>query len=457
EQISYRLHRSTDPNFTPSAATLVFDENSAVQPVFSGNNLVFTDTTAANCKTYYYRLQAVDNACITDVNFNDPASFDTASSSFYPPTGTASDLDGRAESDVAPAKVANVSVISDTCAGNSNVNCDVKIQWTPVTTDTATPAASIYVDEYRIATELQDPITLAWAPLGTPVTVSNGATQHTFTNLAKTNTYRFTVQARQCSISGAVSDYLYWPCDFTPTVTLSVPVSYGGTGTAAAPYIINSPATVDVTISAAVAKIEVWSSAGGAIQKQEGNLTSASFAIPDPPDDTVTAIYVNTVLASGCAKLSVFYVEDQAPPPCPTGVITASLTNNQVTLTLANSSTVHNLTLQKIKVTWNSAEAPNNTNLSGLTVENVASTQVSESHNNATNLWTEIWTPPAGAIINATETGFPIQLTFNLPGNQKLSVNPVKSICVQYKGQQNDVIVCGFTLPGSVPGTCTIP
>ncbi len=72
EKIYYRLYKSTDENFTPAPANKVFDENSTLQPTFSGSNLVFTDTAAANCKDYFYRIQTVD-ACVANANYNDPA------------------------------------------------------------------------------------------------------------------------------------------------------------------------------------------------------------------------------------------------------------------------------------------------------------------------------------------------------------------------------------------------
>ncbi len=462
EQMNYRLYRSTDPNFDPTVVdpdtVVVFNENSTLQPVFSGNDLVFTDKTAANCISYYYRLQAVDG-CVADPNYNDPADVDTATSGFYPPVGTAATLfEGRAESSAAPAKVANVSILNDSCAGNSNVNCNVTVAWTKVATDVN--AAPIFVNEYRLTIERfdPDPLTGGWKQVST-VTTTDGVTQEELSGLSKLDLYRFSAQALQCTIAGAASDLIYWPCEFTASVDAAPTTTFGGAGTQDAPYVINVPSSLQVTVSGGVAsKIEVWSGAGGDPEIQTGSLTTATFGIPDPPDDQPTPIYINTTLeGTVCAKLTVVWVEDEAPPSCPSGVIVANLTGNTITLSLTNTSTIHTLTLQKMRIKWNRNEAANNTTLQSVLVDGTSSTFVSKTL--VDPIYDEVWTPPLASTLSPGETSFPIALGFNLPGNQKLAVNPVKQICVRYQSQQGDVSTCGFTIAGNTatPAACTVP
>ena len=382
----------------------------------------------------------------------------TASSAFYPAVGQPA-LGGWAESSVAPAKVANLSILSQTCGG-LGVNCDVTLAWTKVVQDAGTPATPIYVDEYRINVEkwIGDAVTGSWVQQA-PITVTGGAIQKELTNLSKLDLYRFTVQAQQCTLYGEASPALVWPCDFTATVSAAPTTTYGGTGAEMSPYIVNNPSSMTVTVSGGVAsKIEMWSGAGGAPQVQTGSLTSATFGIPDPPDDAATPIYINTTLeGTQCSKLIVVWVADEPPPTCPSGSINMNLAGNTVTLSLTNTSSIHTLTLKNLKVRWNTNEAPNNSTLSSVTANGAASTFASSSF--ASPYKTELWTPPLGATMSPSQANFPVAFTFNLPGKQTLSVNPIKAVCIEYHSQQGDIADCGFTIAGSsaTPTVCAVP
>ncbi|MGH9456754.1 MAG: prepilin-type N-terminal cleavage/methylation domain-containing protein [Thermoanaerobaculia bacterium] len=456
EQINYRLYRNTDPAFTPAAADLILDENSTTQPVFSGTNLVFTDANAANCVDYYYRVQAVDG-CVGDPSYNDPANVSTAMSTFYPPVGTNA-VPGEAVTTVAPGKVMNVTKLDESCAGMS-ANCDAEFGWTEVTADVNGNPAQIV--EYEVVVEKLDTVTGTWlndATVGSPIQVLN-AQRKWIIGLNKLLSYRVSVSAVQCGVKGEASEWHYWPCDFTAVASVTVPVNYGGAGTSASPYIINSPASLEVNVDQAVSKIEVWSGSGGGATSYANPALPAVLPIPATTADEAVPIYVNvTLAASGCSKLFIVWVEDQSPPPCPGAVISsANLGTNIVNLTLNNISS-QDLTIERIKIVWNRNEtpSPNQADITSVKFEGVSST--SKTFDVLTNpLWTEVWEAPLATVLEDTDSAFPIELGFVMSGNKTLVINPVKQICIEYTNVQTDTLLCGVTEPGSVQVSCTFP
>lgn len=117
----YRVFRSLTSNI--SGATLLADETRVKPDPFPNT----ADDRAANCVDYYYWVRAVDTCGVTS-----------------DPTPSASGEHGQAISSSPPSSPTDVAA--------SPMGLDqVRVEWTAVTTDTATPQSNtIFIDRYRV-------------------------------------------------------------------------------------------------------------------------------------------------------------------------------------------------------------------------------------------------------------------------------------------------------------------
>ncbi|MEW5806003.1 MAG: prepilin-type N-terminal cleavage/methylation domain-containing protein [Acidobacteriota bacterium] len=116
----YRIYRSTSSSYTPGPSYLLADENT----VLASASPQYTDWNVVNCRNYYYNITAVDKCG------NESAPWAAA-------------IQGKASSAIQPAKPTNVNA--------NRIGPDrIRITWTPVTQDTATPPNTIFIDNYKI-------------------------------------------------------------------------------------------------------------------------------------------------------------------------------------------------------------------------------------------------------------------------------------------------------------------
>jgi hypothetical protein len=460
----YHLYRSTDPNFDPDDPSapglqLIVDDSSTLQPTLSSGTYTVADATAANCKDYYYRLQIVDY-CHTNANWNDPADAETGESGYYPAVGTAAIL-GRAESTVPPAAVTQATILGESnCAGASGTQCDVKIGWTAVTKDTGSPAAPIAVDSYEIEAEASNDGGLTWTPQSSTYTLG-GVVEGTIQDQEKNGwVYRYRVRATQCGVKGEASAWVTYPCDFTSVVTWPPTISnFGGNGSAGAPFIINAPTALTIAVAPGAEKIEVWTPG---TPTQTGSGLTFTATIPSIDQDVPTPVYINVTESTGkkCSRLYVVWVEDEAPPSCPSITVDeVDVSGNKVRVTVSNNS-IQTLTLERIQIVWNFNETPsgNKADISAVSFDGVASTKLTDSFANNKPITTEVWQPSSAAnTMSGLEKNVPIEIQFSLFKTDALGIVPVDSICLRLKNAQNDTITCGITVPGNVSTACTIP
>lgn len=113
----YKLYRDTVSTFTPNDGTNMV----AATGVLGVGATSFTDANVANCKTYYYKLVAVDKCDVA---------------------GAASTVaTGQAVTAVAPSKPSGLS-------GNRTSKTNINLTWTPVTTNVS--GTTIYIEQYKV-------------------------------------------------------------------------------------------------------------------------------------------------------------------------------------------------------------------------------------------------------------------------------------------------------------------
>ncbi|MBI1949990.1 MAG: prepilin-type N-terminal cleavage/methylation domain-containing protein, partial [Acidobacteria bacterium] len=143
----YKLYRDIVSAFTPNDGTNMV----AATGVLGVGATSFTDNFVANCKTYYYRLVAVDKCDVA---------------------GAASAaVSGQAVTVIAPSKPTGLS-------GNRTSKTNIHLTWTPVTTNVG--GTTIYIEQYKVYR--------VKLPTGTPLgSISPGS--FTYRGMAATPVY----------------------------------------------------------------------------------------------------------------------------------------------------------------------------------------------------------------------------------------------------------------------------
>jgi prepilin-type N-terminal cleavage/methylation domain-containing protein len=162
----YKLYRDVVSTFTPNDATNLVANNTVL-----GNGVTtYTDTTVANCQTYYYKVVTTDTCSVV-------SAASTAAT-------------GHAQTNVAPAKPTGL-------AANRISKLVVNLTWTAVTTKTdGTPE---YVNVYKIYRTKQ--------PVGTnPGSISPGA----YSLLATSSTNAYTDNLTNQDAADLNSNYAFF-------------------------------------------------------------------------------------------------------------------------------------------------------------------------------------------------------------------------------------------------------
>lgn len=446
EKRYYEIWRGTKEDFIPEdpGTVRILEAGSTIQPVQLGDSMKFSDTTAASCTKYWYRIRVVDFCARLDA-YNESNLKAQGESEYFPALGDKA-IYGQASASAAP-KPPTLTMTKADCSGASG-NCTLTFTWGAVSQNTKDEPIS--VDKYILrAYQSSDGTTFPAAYTGTK-DVTGGVLTTTY-DVKSTDLTQFKLVAVTCAESDP-SNAVVYPCVFnagTLTGTVSAG-AYGGSGTAADPYIVES-ATITATTASKVSefRMTVFDAVNGtqfATANQTGSINTASFGLPNTPDGRVMRIQITAVDDKGCSKNTELYVLDSAAPACSitdsgsdATIITINKTN--VVFTLKNTS-ANDLVLKKVVVKFNAATGDQleSVGFNGTTV------------NTGCTKTTVVVTAPSGSTIPKTSTSYKLQL--NYKDNNLQGANPTTSLCLIYQTPAGDILSCQMH-PGAA--TCTEP
>jgi prepilin-type N-terminal cleavage/methylation domain-containing protein len=442
EKRYYEIWRAKDnPNFQPGdpGSVRILEAGSTIQPV--GDPAKFSDTTAANCIDYYYRIRVVDY-CARKPEWNDPAQQSQGESDYYPALDKEA-IYGRAVSEVKPQKP-TLTLIKADCTGASG-NCDLTFTWNAITRNE--DDEPITVSKYILQAYQSTDNGASWkSPVSYPM--SNG--ELTTTNTVKpSELWKFDLIARDCNDSEPSNEVIY-PCIFNAGA-LSAGISagtYSGSGSQGDPYIVED-ATVTATTTDKVQefRVSIVDTSNGsqfAALSQSGGINTASWAVPNMPDDHLMQILVTAVDDKGCTKVTEFYARDSKAPACSlsdsgSDVSIVTVNKSDVVYTLKNLSSSA-LTIKKIIVNINK---PSGKSLPAVIFNGTSVTTGCTKSSLMVNA-------PSGATIPANSSSY--KLTLDYQDSNLQDVNPTVSLCIEYQVPSGDILICQIA-PGS--GTCT--
>ena len=496
EKRYYRIVRGTSINFqatgsetkctaTSTGPCVIVDESSKKQPFFDGTNMRYTDAApdnpTANCQTYYYRVQTVDYCARTaGMNYGSDA---TLGRSTYFPALAQSAVPGRAEETATLPEKPVLQLASSSCA---NGYCTANLTWSPVSRD-AGLTNTIFINRYKLYVERKRNNgngTTSW--ISDTTVAPNGyidiynATTYAVTNLDDAEQYRMRLTAMDC-VESAYSDYLYYPCNFGDnTITVSTAGNYGGDGSEASPWVIESPSTMTISTTAAISKLQVMVFEGfnqvGATQEFTSFVNnSTTINLPELTEGTTAQ--VRLIATSGlCTVFMDKYVRDELPPSCtlasfdsdPT-ILTyfaTKRTKTNVSIFLLKNSGTDPITIKKIAVKWN----PSVVRATGQTVPTLNSAEFCSTDNpnstctaSATATLTQACATTKTAATNnitvdsavaALAAGTTRRIEFNWNAPTTNSVQPITGICVTYTTKFGDQLTC--TVHPNASSTCTV-
>ena len=464
EKRAYRLFRSLDPSVVPGApgTTEILNEYSPVQPSLVGTNLVFIDTPTANCQTYYYRVMTVDK-CIANAAWNSGNNIDLAQSVYMPPIA-ADGWQGRAVDLLTPPAAPQAFTVTDsTCAAGV---CDVEFAWSPVTKNDGDPTGiDIAINEYVIRAEQRaavEPFDWVAAPLwpGNPNTAeasfTGGVLEGTVSGVAQGVEYRFFLRAKDC-IDGVESTPAYYPCTFGGgAVSITAPISYGGTGAEADPWVVDTDASVLVETQNPVEQIQATvyqeNVAIGTITVP-GPTASANIVLPDLVDGipALVAVTVTDSSAQACAMRYEYWVIDIAAPACAleddqsdsNTVTWPGASDRQVDVLLKNEST-DAMVIRRVRIVWTPGTGQRQANMLE-SIDFHTGTVMSGCQLGRTEVVAPTGTSVAGGASRL------MTINFRRARAQAINTNPVSSICVEYQTPAGDVLRCSIA---PTAGTC---
>ncbi|MDQ3281483.1 MAG: fibronectin type III domain-containing protein [Acidobacteriota bacterium] len=373
EQIRFRVWRGTTPDFNPAASPaqgeVVLDKTVTLQPNGpGGSTITFIDDASnsmqkppANCKNYYYRVQAYDSCAIDPrPNENLPDTIDTATSRIYPradtngvdPAVPAPPLPpGSANSTVPPAQpdVPEIDYDNGSSQCNKGLNtCDVKILITPVIADTSNPTQRITIDQYRVRREKKKRSDTTWVFDANLPVLSNASSDPTLLQGGKVvyhDTtaldhdpndkrkwyYRYTVTALQCGASSAASDPVYFPqtCKLIDAAVIESGAS-SGDGSLESPWVMGPNDYIEVQPPAQAqldrVDFEIFPEPNnnpGAPPTDRRTSTKAPFqyAWDNQTNGQVFRVVITMTNAAGCSEQTERFIQDD-PVNCPSATIT---------------------------------------------------------------------------------------------------------------------------------------
>lgn len=361
ETIRYRVWRGTTADFNPTAGqgTLILSEATApaLQPeIFPTTTTVTWDDDTdslggppANCKTYYYRIQAYDTCSLTAA-LNSPANASTGTSDVYPAldqpaipgsAGYATEADEIPP--VAPASL-NIDEDATRCRFGPNL-CQITLQWPKVVTDTA--GHTVTIDRYHIARERKKASDTTWtafdlSPSPLPYLENQSATAGTSITYTDTTApdhdpvtrekyfYRYRVRAEHCGTHGDYTPWVYYPegCPATELSSITADGATSGNGlTSATPWVMSSGDYVLVTPAASVAlarvDFDLVTGSGTSVTSISDEASPYIFPWENLTDLEIYQLIITMTHESGCIEVETRYIQDQSGI-CPEATFSAS-------------------------------------------------------------------------------------------------------------------------------------
>ena len=454
------IYRDTDPNFTAGPGNKIFET--------LGHANSWVDTTAANCTTYYYRIQLVET-CSAAGNMNVSGNTSQAISDVFPAPGDQGIM-GRAESYVAPEAPTNLTVLNtSSCSdvGGGVILCNVDLQWPEVKVDVN--GDQIAVNEYRVEVS-QNTATYTGSPYpateGTGLDTENGVASFQVQGLPQVDAdgnpyeYEFTVIALNCAVEGDPSPAAKYPlCDFGTgaKVVIQVGEALAGNGTSGAPFEVEGDASIalgtdDPTVVLKSLSANAYDVATGALVAplvpSPGPAAVLTTSFPDTGEDLALyrIDYVLTDSADCQTSGSIFIRNIQISCPFIVPVV-PTLADPDVTIQLKNNTPLE-IRILKVEFDWNEPLAGSDKDVDFEAVRFPTApagaigcgtydcVPQSSFTGNAETTSTIVATAPGGILTlppNDTTGNYRIRFDFSPQGNGKVNANPVTRAAIEYK------------------------
>lgn len=482
---TYKVYRSTTPNFTPvdipnSGANEI--TNSAPNSLaMNGSSITFTDRSVLTCVTYYYRVRAIEPCGVAGCSSCNIGSA-VGISGPSPAVGSNGAL-GKATAAAAPSTPTSlIALPASTCSSGSN--CDIHLQWPKVKTDVATPPNTIYIQRYvitrtRYIGATVDPSTTPYGPAVQEVIADdlNPSVGTTFTYNdtppRKTGStdfiYKYTVRAEQCPdtsttpttyMASGESPELWFPCAFGGSgVGVSVTLTLEGDGlTPSSAWLTNNPASSVVVNGTDIVSAQAFLKTGTLVIDLGTQTGPGPYNFP-LVEAEVGELYELTVVvrdAGGCQQTITRYIEEGTATGCclaafvnDTNVVRYSPGQSFVDIAFKNLCS-QNLDVSSVVLKWDPVIAGNGTatTLSNIefpstgtgtavrTLGDTAATGATTVRTITTSPPTSA-SPPAKTIVDAETENYVIRINFN-----KILTNansPITSFCVIYQRTGVDV------------------
>jgi len=454
EMSGVEIWRSTDPSFDPTVAS----PKTVKVATATASALAYSDTSAANCTPYYYRLRLVE-ACGSDPTKNITGVVGV--SDFNPKVGTAA-LPGNATSTETP-ETPGALVIDAASSACSAGLCSVNASWPAVTSDLT--GATIAVDKYtvRVKDNVNSTTTDKAIYLSAgDATLSGGAVTYKVTNLVdQTPAYDISARAEQCGFQGGFSASDKWPkCNFASGETLKITMSgvNAGAGTLASPFEVTGTETITFGVTTAqltLVTASMYNASTGVLAAALAGSANAAGAVsltaawPDAADNTTFRVdYVVTDKSTpGCSRSGNFFVRDTVIT-CPFQTVVSptvnliegntATTHPSVSFPLKNNSAFP-ITFVKAEVTWKETDAHSSRDvtISPVTLPSGATTftnlTLAPTTVNSTGTFTASTNAASQLFANDTSGNYVLKFVMTTNGNKDLEGQGISKIDIFYR------------------------
>ena len=484
----YRIYRDTTDDFTPSPSNLIHDWNDTSDLVvnYATSTATFEDDTVVACKTYYYRIQAVET-CRDVVAYNTGGA--TGETAVIPSIASPAVEGDAVASGTAPAAPIALSVDSgaSSCDSLSNT-CIVKLDWPAVATDV--DGNQVGIDDYEIIRQrrkdpndplIDDPL-LAASPH-----VTNGVAQGasiTFTdNTAEMVdlgdgldwTYYYSVRALDCGTAGGTSPLAQYPaaCSFAGSITVEAGAT-SGDGSVASPWVMNDGDSIEAIapFGDTLAEVQFILYNSGGFAEDSSTVSSSPFAYGwvDRTDDELYRLVLTITNDSGCTEQLVRYIMDESVAPCVIGnesQFESSFTAGvgatddiSIWAVTINQTSGENLTPVQINLTWTDRPSTSwDATLDSISYD-LASTDATDRSEGTTGLIAV----PGGTQSIRDGVDYTIYFRFKAPkqraddATERLA-NPIDKLCIVYQVPSEPSTnkycnVVGAGSPSNNPDSC---
>jgi prepilin-type N-terminal cleavage/methylation domain-containing protein len=339
ELMGYKIERAASAT-QPAAASSAWQMIGGPDTTMSSysDTVTWTDTTAANCTIYWYRITTVEKCSLV-------GAYNVGGSTALGLSDPSVAASGTAVSAIPPQTPADLQVEQATysCVGT---NCSAHMSWPRVTLDTSSNPINIM--EYKIYRRLVGSTT--WALDGTQTTIpATGAVAYasSLLDISGGKQYEFTVTANQCNTleSARFSPPRTRPCSFPSGVVgatmLSASGAADGDGSSGAPWLFFN-ASDSVTVHVNVTDATQLQSVVAQVYTAAGTLKTSLIATAATGwnfswivgNNTTERIVVTATSTSGCTKIESAYVGDMPQNCC---LIPRSADGTVVTFTSGTS------------------------------------------------------------------------------------------------------------------------